>query len=99
MHLVFTILICIINKTERKGNSFSSSQRLLKASVLSVFPLKNYKSSIKEVFGWKKFNREIESVRNITCYMMEKKSLAVCRCARTQGQKNTLSLKFKMNGS
>ena len=50
------------NKTDRKANSFPPSRLLRKASLTLVFPLQNYKSSTKEVSGWKQCKREIESV-------------------------------------
>ena len=50
-------------KAQRKANRFSPSQLLWKASVPSVFPLESYKSSTKDVSGWKQYNREIERLR------------------------------------
>ena len=61
MHIVFTILICIIKLTE-KPTVFHQFDFLGKAIVPLVFPLQNYKSSTKDVSEWKQCNRETESV-------------------------------------
>ena len=50
------------NKTDRKAIVFHQSDFLWKSIVTLVFPLQNYKSSTKEVSGWKQCNRETESV-------------------------------------
>ena len=51
MHIVFTILICIIKLTEK------SSRQSWKTIVPWVFPLQNYKLGTKEVWGWKHVRR------------------------------------------
>ena len=61
MDIVFTILICIIKLTE-KPTVFHQSDFLWKAIAPLVFSLQDYKSSTKEVSGWKQCNRETESV-------------------------------------
>ena len=53
------------NKTDRKVNSFSPNRLFLMAIAPLVFPLQNYKTSTKEVSGWKQCNREPESVINM----------------------------------
>ena len=67
--IIVTYSFCFVNvhsiyyshmydNTNRKTNSFAPSRLLWKATVPLVFPLQNYKSSTKEVSGWKQCNIE-----------------------------------------
>ena len=60
MHIVFTILICIIKLTEKP------SRQLWKTIVPLVFPLQNYKLGSREVSGCKHVHR-VRKIPSLYC--------------------------------